>query len=335
MNKSKLIPAVIGGVFGLLILVMAFLVWQAYGAKNAALEGDDEEGTDGLETVVEKARSLSRKPIYPCAESVKAVQSNTTLLVSWKDDAIKLASRGDRVYSKISQAQFKEFLINDAKRLAALPGDVQGVLVKPDFAFGPFKEYISEGKMPTEARMPVLQRNWDDVTTVVEALAAGGISELLDIQVKAKEEPKEDTSKRGRKNAKGRGADKEAASGPSSHTYVFTFKTRHAGFVKVLNALSTGERFTVVDTCSIIREKDAIAEALGGDEKKQETQRSGRRGRRRGAVQQQDESAEKKDAKGGIITDPLADEPFKVELTVTVYDFRSLEDAEKAEEVKK
>ena len=43
-------------------------------------------------------------------------------------------------------------------------------------------------------------------------------------------------------------------------------------------------------------------------------------------------SAEASAAKGGIVTDPVLDEPFAVSMAVTVYDFGSLaEDAEAKE----
>ena len=44
MNKTKMILAGTGGAIGLVVLVLAFLVWQAFSAKTAAIEGDDEEG---------------------------------------------------------------------------------------------------------------------------------------------------------------------------------------------------------------------------------------------------------------------------------------------------
>ena len=40
-------------------------------------------------------------------------------------------------------------------------------------------------------------------------------------------------------------------------------------------------------------------------------------------------------AKSGIVTDPVADAPFSVTMTVTVHDFKSLEDDEKKGEEQK
>ena len=337
MNKTKIILAGIGGAVGLAVLTMAYFTWTSYSAKTAAAEGDDEEGVDGLETVVAKASTLSRKAVYPCAASLAAIESNRATVVAWQKEATELATRGDRVFEKTTPAQFKTDIVNDAKRLAALPGGVAGKLVKPDFAFGPFKDFIAEGKMPAEAQLAELQRRWDDVATVVEILSTNGVTELVDVQFKAVAQDEAKKDRKDRKPAKDKGK-KAAAPGaePASYTYVFTFATKPTGFVKVMNALALSERFVAVDDFSFARPKDTLAEELGdGDKKSGAAQASGgRRGRRRGPAVEEKKDEEKKDEKGGIVTDPLLDAPLTVTLTATVCDFRSLEDA-KAEEVKK
>ena len=333
MNKTKMTLAVSGGVIGLAVLTAAFFAWSAYSERTAAAEGDDEEGTDGLETVIAKAESLSRKPVYPCAASLKALESNRTAIVDWQSEALKLAARGDRTFAKTTPAAFKTFLVSDARRLAALPGAVGGVLVKPDFAFGPFKDYIDGGKMPDDAQVAEFQRKWDDIATVVEILAQSGIAELTDVQFKAKEEPK-DEPKNVRKNKAARGAKPEArnANVPRSFSYVFSFAAKPTAFVKAINALETCERFVTVDGFTFGRGKDAIAEALGGDEKKAEvsTGRRGRRGRRGSGDAAPSPLEEKGDdaAKSGLVTDPLLDGPLAIVLNVTVSDFGSLEEKE-------
>lgn len=334
MNKSKIILAATGGVIGIAALVMAFFAWSAYSAKTAALEGDEEEGTEGLETVQETAQKLSRDKVYPCAASVKAVQSNETLLVEWKDEAFKLASRGDRPVKPTTPAQFKADMVGEAQRLLALPGLVQGRIAKPDFAFGPFKEYIAEGKMPAEAKLAELQRQWDDIVLIVETLSKCGAAELVDVQFKAKAETetseKDVRKKKNAKNAKAVSQEKE----PSVQGYVVTFTTRPLGFVKSLNALETCERFVVVEGFAFHRERDVLNEALGGGDKKESQQQATGRRRRRGAAAVVKAEADEDKPKGGIITDPLLDAPFKVELTLSTYDFRTLEETAKEEDKK-
>ncbi len=339
MNKNRMILVASGGVIGVAVLAMAYFTWSAYSAKVAALEGDMDEGTDGLEAVQQKALTLSRKSVYPCPASVRAIESNATRVTAWRTDAAKLAARGDRPVRTMTPAQFKTDLIADAKRLSALPGAVNGALVKPEFAYGPFSGYIVEGKMPTEAELPELQRRWDDVMLVVETLASCGISELVNVAFAAAsaEEPKaKEPEKRGKKPPakKRRPATAPAVVPPSACSYVFTFATRAPAFVKAVNALSTNERFVVIDGFTLARTEDPIAEALGGEKREGASRPAarGRRGRRAAALVEEKKPTEK--ARGGIVTDPALDAPFTVTLTLTVYDFRTLADDHKEEGVK-
>ena len=340
MNKTKMILAGTGGAIGLIVLVLAFLVWQAFSAKTAAIEGDDEEGTDGLETVEARAQTLSRKPVYPCAASLTAIADNQKLIDEWSKEGLALAARGDKVFPKTTPAQFKTDLVAEAKRLMDLPGGVQGKFTKPDFAFGPFKDYIAEGKMPAEADLAELQRRWDDVVTVTELLVTNGVVELVDVGFAnaKKEEVKEES--RGAKKKGQRTKDKgqrpmSDVQCPLSFSYVFTFAARPSAFIRTINALESCERFVTVDSFSFVRPSDVIAEAIGGDEKKAEAQSSGRRGRRgrRGGGEAAEAPASKlagteadAGSKNRIVTDPILDAPMSVTLTLTVYDFRSLEE---------
>ena len=334
MNKTKMILAGTGGAIGLVVLVLAFLVWQAFSAKSVALEGDDEEGVDGLETVESRAQSLSRKPVYPCKESLDAIEKNLTLVEGWKKDGLALAARGDKVFEATTSAKFKTFLVSDAKRISELPGGVAGKLVKPDFAFGPFKDYIIGGVMPEESKLAELQRKWDDVATVAGILSKCGASELVDVQfaeVKKTEENPANDAKNKRQKAK-KSSDQALKQSSDSFSYVFTFLVRPPAFVRTVNELTACERFITVDAFTFNRASDVIAAALGGDEKKEDAAasggRRGRRGRRGGeAVQEKpkEEGEESAVLKNGIITDPLLDAPFKAVMTVSVHDFRSLE----------
>ena len=341
MNKTKMILAGTGGAIGLIVLVLAFLVWQAFSAKSAALEGDDEEGVVGLESVESRAQSLSRKPVYPCKESLSAVEENLALVEDWKKDGLALAAQGDKVFDATTPAAFKTFLVSDAKRIAELPGGVAGKLVKPDFAFGPFKDYISEGKMPAEAELAELQRKWDDVATIAGILSKCGVSELVDVQFAAvnREEGKgkreEGKGKREKKRKGQASKDSSLFPIPFSQSYVFTFLARPPAFVRTVNELTANERFITVDAFTFNRESDVIAEALGGDEKKEDAAASGRRGRRgrrgNGDAAARPLEEEKTELKNGIITDPVLDAPFKAVMTVSVHDFRSLEEKNEAD----
>ena len=347
MNKTKMILAGTGGAIGLVVLVLAFLVWQAFSAKSVALEGDDEEGIEGLETVESRAQSLSRKPVYPCKESLSAIEENLALVEDWKKDGLALAARGDKVFDATTPAAFKTFLVSDAKRIAELPGGAAGKLVKPDFVFGPFKDYIVEGKMPAETELGTLQRQWDDLATIAEMLSTNGVAELVDVGFananRDEGSGKREQEKKGKKGQKTKDKGQRPVSNvvsPLSFSYVFTFAAKPAAFIRTLNELEASERFITVDSFTFARPVDVIAAALGGDDKKSaEAQPSGRRGRRgrRGAEQPDATAPRGEDAAGtvngknGLVTDPLKDDPLTVTMTMTIHDFRSLEE-EKAEE---
>ena len=347
MSKNRIILAAVGGVIAVAAAAAAAFAYFAFAAKVAAVEGDDE--AEGLESVVAKVQKLSRAPVYPCARSVKELDENSEKVAEWLKSVRSCASAGDRVYEKTTPAAFKTFLVRDAKRLVSQPGEASGAIAKPDFAFGPFRNYITGGDMPSEAQLSVLQRRWDDVATVTEALVACGVGEIVDMQFKAEEKkPEEEAAEKkpkrnARKQNKGKAAAKpqaEPAGLSSAYTYVFTFTARQPALVKVVNAFATSERFVTVDDISFRRSKDAIAEALPVEEAKpQDAAASGGRRRRRGGAAAVLAEEKKDAAASGIVTDPLADSPFTVTMTVTVHDFRSLEEAdagkEKAEEGKK
>ena len=301
MNKTKMILAVTGGAIGLVVLGMALLVWFAFAERTVAIEGDDEEGIEGLETVLGNAQTLSGKKVYPCAENVAAINGNRTQVTNWQATAKALAARGDRAYEKTTPAAFKAFIASDARRLSGKPGAVEGRLTKTTFDFGPFRDYISGGKLPAEGELAGLQRKWDDVATVTEILADSGIAELTDVQFKEKKD----------------------------FTYVFTFTTRPAAFVKAINALEVGERFTVVDDFTLTRPDDTVSTVLGaaGDGKKADAKQSSGRRRRRGeaASASTQKDGEESAPKNIVVTDPSAEgAPLTAVLTVTVHDFGSL-----------
>ena len=117
MNKSKIVLAAVGGVIGVAALAAAFLAWRSWSAVSEARDGGDSG--EGLDSVVAKAASLSRKAVYPCAASVKAIDANRERFEEWRDEAARIAARGDRKFDPTTPAAFKEFLLAEAKRLSA------------------------------------------------------------------------------------------------------------------------------------------------------------------------------------------------------------------------
>ena len=166
------------------------------------------------------------------------------------------------------------------------------------------------------------------------------IAAYADAAKKAAEEANAKPRKGARRQQR-KGAAPSASQSPSAaYSYVFSFTARAPAIVKAVNAFATCERFVTVDELHFRRDRDAMAEALGGEaNKKNEAQaESGRRRRRRGGGgSPAAESAAAPKVPEGIVTDPVLAEPFTVTMAVTVHDFRSLEesDKDKAEEGKK
>lgn len=333
MSKSKIILAAVGGVSGVAIVAAGVFMWLQISARTVAIEGD-EEGTPGLESAQTKADGLLRQPIRPCDESVKELVSTREQVRSWKDETFSNVSKGDRPLTDLTDAALKEFLIRDAKRLQTLPAGTTNKIVAATFEFGPFKPYISEGKMPESDMLRTLQREWDDVVLIVETLADCGIVEVTALDVVTETQPKRETTVKNRGAMKSKKAATVPEFSPASFTYKITCLSRPAAFVKTLNAFQTIDRFVVVDDFVIRRTKDVLAEALSGDKKDEPALASRGRSRSRGRAKVIEDGKKSDDLGIVTITDPQQEAPFEVVLTLTVHDFKSLEKSPK-EEVEK
>lgn len=343
MNKSKIVLAAVGGVIGVAALATAFLAWRSWSAVSEARDGGDSG--EGLDSVVAKAATLSRKAVYPCAASVKAIDANRERFEEWRDEAARLAARGDRKFDPTTPAAFKEFLLAEAKRLSALPGSVDGALVKPGFPFGAFREYILDGKLPPEAQLPKLQRQWDEVTFFVEELAKAGVGELTAVEfiAAAPEQEKKPAPRKGQKKPKRKDSKVGGDDGPKElvERYTLQFTASPAAFVRVVNAFGVCDRFVTVDDFSFVRAQDDVKEAFDAQEKKNAPAASSRRSRR--SRRGESEAAEEKKAESpreaairqGVVTDPALATPISVTLKLTVRDFGTLVAGEHEEEEKK
>ncbi len=322
MSKTKIILAAIGGSCALVSLVLCFLIWSA--ASDRSEKADEIEDSSGM-GMMDSARKLMRQPIYPGPASVRALESNRTEYASWSASARTLAARGDCAFEATTAPAFKTFLVEEARHLSELPGGVDGKLVKPEFPFG-FKDYIIGGKMPEEADLPRLQREWNDVSTVISALAVTGVVEIVDVTMKAKaEEPEpQETGRRNRRRKAPKADEAAAENAPLVTTFTVVFRARPQGLVSAVNAIVASSRFIVIDDMSFVREQDALSEILGGDAKGESAapRRSSRR--RRGAVQDEESAGEAKGlVPGGLVTDPARAPLLKVSMSFSVYDFRS------------
>lgn len=328
MNKSRIILSVTGGVIALAVLALAFFTWCAFSERAAAFEGDYE--SDGLETIVGQMAGLMGKKPFPNAANKKRIDANVQALEDWYSSVRRAAAQGDwRADAECTTAQFKESIVRGAKAVSALKGADGKPFVTPEFGFGPFKDYLAD-KMPTKDQLARLQRQWYDFQSLVQVLKTNGVIRLADFQaVEKKEEPKSETKTK----AKAKVKDKDAERQPSVETYLLAFQANPAAMLDVVRVLSFQDRFTVTESLSFSHERDAIGEALGDEEKKEAAAATGgRRNRRRAVADEEGKSdAEKKKSGGSVVFDPERDATLNVTLTVSVYDFRSLEDDEKGE----
>ena len=343
MNKSKIVLAAVGGVIGVAVLAAAFLAWQSWSAVSEARDGGDSG--EGLDSVVAKAASLSRKDVYPCAANVKAIDANRERFEEWRDEAARHAARGDRKFDLTTPAAFKEQLLFDAKRISALPGSVDGAIVKPDFPFGAFREYILDGKLPPEAQLPKLQRQWDDVTFFVEELSKAGVDELTAVEFGAAAAPeKQPEPPKGQKKPKRKNAKAGGDEGPKElvEKYTLQFTASPTAFARAVNAFGVCDRFVTVDDFSFARAKDDVKEAFDAQEKKDAPAASSSRRSRRSRRGESEEAEEKKAEspreaaiRQGVVTDPALATPLSVTLKLTVRDFGTLASGEHDDEEEK
>ncbi len=323
MSKPKIILAAVGGAIVLVSLALGILIWSA--------ASDRSEKIDDLNAATASANTLMAKPVYPGPKGVKALESNRVEYATWSASAHELAAQGDCSFEKTTAPAFKSFLVEDAHRLAELPGGVDGRLVKPGFAFG-FSSYITEDKMPADADLANLQREWNDISTVIKALAVTGVVEVVDVvrQTKAPVPEEQETAAarkaKRRRNAKAEAA--AAAKAPLVSTFTVVFRAKPQGLVNAVNAIVSSSRFIVVDEMSFAREEDALANLLGGGAKKDEApvRRSSRR-RNRGAEAADEDAAQKGLVAGGLVTDPARAPLLKVSMKFSVYDFRTKQGA--------
>jgi hypothetical protein len=324
MNKSKIVLACIGGVTLVASLALAYFIWSAMSERSERL--------DELDGAEQSLVNMMKLPVNPSPEAIKAYQANAETYDNWKDEARKLVTTGDMIFEPTTPPALKAFMVEDARRLSALPGRVDGVIVRPEFAFG-FKEFVLDGNMPAEADLAKIQREWYDMSVVVEAMSKSGVIEITDLAIigsapAPEAEQQADGNRRQRKGAKSAAKAKaaEQAEGPAVTRMRIEFRAMPPALVAVANSLMMSRRFIVVDDLTFSRERDELSEKLGGDPKKAAEAQSGRGGRRgrRGRQEEAEEPAEN-EVLSGIVTDPMTAPALKVSMLISVYDFRSLE----------
>jgi len=326
MNKNQIVMSATGGVALVASLVVGYFAYSAWQEQS--------EKSDDLESAKQNVERINKSKIAPEQASVEAFEANTSVLHTWTEESLALASAGDMAPEKgVTAASFKQRMVDDARELSKLPG-FGGPIVKEGFGFG-FKDIITGGSMPETSSLDTLQRQWSEIKTVVGILSSAGATELTYVSVAEKKAAEPEQDARGRKQ--GRAAAEAPKEMASAQSYEFRFLARPAAFVRALNAIAACDRFMTVDDFSLVRPEDALASVLGGG--KDVKQESGRR-KRRNSVAAAAEAEEKAEtAKKGLVTDPASAAPFVATIALTTYDFGSKsegngDEAKKGDEAK-
>ena len=322
MSKNQIVLLGCGGVTLLCAAVLGYLAFDAYSSKAEAAET-----LEGAKSTIQR---LLHAEISPDNSSVLALNKNRDTVSGWSEAALSTMSAGDRaIRDDVNAAAFKQQLMDEARVMSNLPGGVDGVIVKPDFAFG-FAGYITGGEIPVKEKLPQLQRQWGDIRFLVETLAECGVVEIVRIEPSASAAAKSATDeaaqeakpKKSKKRAKGAEEEKPAY---TCEDYAVDFRAKPAALVKAVNALATAGRFVVVKSFDFVREGDMIAAALGEGEKNSASQPTSSRRRRRGQAAEEaaPAAAEEDQSKKGLVNDPANEGPFLVKMVVSTYDFGS------------
>ena len=325
MSKNQIVMAVIGGVTLVAAAALGYLAFDAYSSKSEAVEERD----GAAETV----KRLLRAEVSPDKESELAYKKNADTLSGWTEAALATAAAGDRaVRDDLNPAAFKKKIVDEARALSELEGEVEGKVVKAGFNFG-LPDFVTGDKLPEQELLPKYQRIWGDVRLVFELLQECGVAEIVRIEpAGAAPAPAAQPQKEEKPKARRNRAKKEVEAEKPAYTvekYAVDFRARPAALVKAVNALATSPRFIVVDSMSFAREGDMIASALGEGEKTrggaQEQSASERRhGRRKQKVVEETEKpAEESEEKKGLVNDPAKEAPFLVKMILSTYDFGS------------
>lgn len=326
MSKNQIVMAAIGGVTLVAAAALGYLAFDAYSSKSEAVEERD----GAAETV----KRLLRAEVSPDKESELAYKKNADTLSGWTEAALATAAAGDRaVRDDLNPAAFKKKIVDEARALAELEGEVEGKVVKAGFNFG-LPDFVTGDKLPEQELLPKYQRIWGDVRLVFELLQECGVAEIVRIEpagmaaapsAQPKQEEKKPRAKNRNRTRKDAEEEKPAY---TVEKYAVDFRARPAALVKAVNALATSPRFIVVDSMTFAREGDMIASALGEGEKTRGAQEQSvgerRHGRRKQkVVEEAEKPAEETEDKKGLVNDPAKESPFLVKMTLSTYDFGS------------
>ena len=311
--------------------VLGFFLYSSYSSRVEAEETLEEETTT--------FRNFNSAKTFPSKKSIADVKTNAAAYVQWHETARALAARGDKAFPEETETVFKQRLQAEVRRMRELPGGAEGGKIAPPTFFFGFDKYLGDGGvLPARADIPRLASQLDTITHVVDLCAKAGVLEIKSVvRVEpASNEDDEDSRPRSRKK-KRKAAKAEDAPEFTSLDYSFEIAARPAAIVKVLNAITSDERFMVVSNFSLRESADQIVaklDAVAAEEnKKSAPRRRGRRGR--GADSDFNPEEANADSKADrLVVDPELDAPILMAFKLSTYDFGSKTEHPNSEEGK-
>lgn len=318
LSKQQMMGAVGGGAFALCAGVLGWLLYAACSERS--------EAETTLEDETEIFRGYNREAVFPSREAIAAVTSNKAAYAQWYTNAVAFAARGDRAFAARNGSDFKDEMLRVVRRLQDLPGGAKGKIVlreSIEASFG-FEEYLGDsGRIPNDEDVPRLAAQLDAIRSAVELFSTSGVMQVNAVR-RVAPKPAEPEEARGKKPAKKGAAPKDAdAEKRTCLEYVFEVTTRPAGFVAMLNGLTSCTRFCAVKDLSFRESADMILDRIAAAEnaaaQRARPEASGRRGRRRGAALA--EAAAEPQPQDRVVVDPELDAPLRVTFTLAVHDF--------------
>ncbi|MGN0853560.1 MAG: hypothetical protein ACI4Q3_09320 [Kiritimatiellia bacterium] len=317
LSKQQLMGAVGAGLFVVLAGGMGYLLWDAMSRRMEA----EEELADQM-AVFQRYNAAA---VFPSKKSIADIQSNQVSLAAWRQTALDLAARGDKVLNPETPSIFKQRLQAEVRRLAALPGGVEGKICAPAFSFG-FEQYLGEGGvLPSPDEVGRLATQLDLIAHVADMFADAGVFEIKSIQrIAATKAPEEEPAAKPKKRVRKNAEDENEASKTTCLEYAFEFAARPAALVTVLNRLTADTRFVVIRKFTFSAAADQIVDRLAAAEaieagKNAPASATPRRRRRGAAADEAKPDAPKKVDR--LVSDPEQDAPILVGMTLAVYDF--------------
>ncbi|MBO5904909.1 MAG: Amuc_1100 family pilus-like protein [Kiritimatiellae bacterium] len=310
MSKNQLKMAVIGGV-GVVIALAAF--GMVVMNSSAVTELRDKIAQERSSCA--QKRGISSQVAKKAEEARKALSEKALA-------AYDYVSTNDLQVAKVIEGAKLQNLMNaDYERFKKLPEGTSRKIIKEDFAFGKFGDYI-KGKVPSKEEAQLLSRQWNDVSILADILVDAGATELTDVKVitPKKEEPTNTNQRgrasRGRNVANTANAD-NAKYASENESYEITFLARPAALVKFLNLIASSKRFFAVDSLKFEQVGDPLLQAIGADSKEESTRKN-----KKVNKEEEDPSLSKI-----CVTDPATTEPFTVTMKISAMIFTEKEEA--------